>query len=174
MDVDPQAAQANAKAYAGGGLSPEDRMKILLAEMSSIQDIFDKYDDWIQKNRSLMFTIGVAVIGYAIVNKLRLLMFLLYPTAVFFFFFEGMIRFSYWFKYTARYRLIRDTINKDGAAALQHVYDLTNHFGPKTPFFRKVRRCFFKGEQVVFYAVSVAIFALVHYVSHIAPGGLTK
>lgn len=142
-------------------LEDSERLEILKLEMGLIQKTLDKYDDLIFRNRNWFITLWTAVIGISFTQEKISATYAIF-LSVLFWFFEGMIRHQYWYKYVLRYRNLRDSFNNNKIADL-FVYDLTNSLSKtKIKKSKKIVDCFFKLEPTVVYAL-IGILALVAF-----------
>lgn len=141
-------------------LEKTDRLEILKLEMGLIQKTLDKYDDLIFRNRNWFITLWAAVLGLSFTqDKIPATYAII--LCVLFWFFEGMMRHQYWYKYVLRYRTLRYSFNNDKIDSLS-LYDLTNSLTKeKVSWYKKIFDCFFKLEPSLVYLLMsfIALFA---------------
>lgn len=138
-------------------MSPEQKFEILKVEMELIQSTLDKYDDLIFRGRNFFVTLWLACLGLSFTIKSVFVPLLAVGLAILYWFFEGMMRYQYWFKYVDRYRFLRKRLNlsSDSFDIKQiSVYDLTNHYHrEKISRATQINACFFKKEPTFVYAL---------------------
>ncbi len=137
-------------------LTSDQRVEIIKIEMTLLQSRFDKYDDAILRSRGWLVTIVTALLGTTLTLKTPDLAVLSCVITVLFYVLEISWRMAYWYKYVDRYRLIRDTLNKQQSIDSLPLYDLTNHHSPKTNWFRRFVDCILWGEPLLFYVILAA------------------
>ena len=143
-------------------LSDSDKLEVLKLEMGLIQRTLDKYDDLIFRNRNWFITLWMAVIGISFTqNKISSNYAIL--LCVLFWFFEGMMRHQYWYKYVLRYRNLRDSFNNNNIDSLS-IYDLTNRISKmEVNKFHKIKICFFKLEPTLVYLLMSFIAFIISF-----------
>lgn len=145
-------------------ISDDQRLDLIRQEMGLLQNVFDKYDDLIFRNRNFFVTLWIAGIAASATIKIPALSLCAALLALAYWFLEGMLRYNYMFKYVMRYRTIRDAINADCPPFAEiSVFDLTNYYiGSNRRSWRKVRQSFLKSEPLLLYGLMGAI-AVVFY-----------
>lgn len=146
-------------------MTPEQKFEILKIEMGLIQSTLDKYDDLIFRGRNFFVTLWLACIGLAFTIQSGFVPLLAVGLSILYWFFEGMMRYQYWFKYVDRYRFLRRALNP-GAGHFDvekiSVYDLTNHNHRKSiSWLAQAKACFFKKEPFFVYALMACAAFLV-------------
>ena len=136
-------------------MTEKDKLELLKIEMSLIQSTLDKYDDLIFRGRNFFVTLWLACIGLSFTIKSDFVPLLAIGLSILYWFFEGMMRQQYWYKYVDRYRFIRDSINSKQFNILEiSVYDLTNHYHRKNDsVITQFRKCFLKKEPTIVYTL---------------------
>ena len=137
----------------------EDKLDILKLEMGLIQNTLDKYDDLIFRSRNWFITLWAGTIGLSFTQPKLSPLYALF-LAILFWFFEGLMRHQYWYKYVVRYRTIRNSVNNNDLENLS-VYDMTNKFtNVNIKQSEKLFRCFLKLEPTMVY-ILMGISAIV-------------
>ncbi|AOE50929.1 hypothetical protein [Kangiella sediminilitoris] len=143
----------------------KEKIEILKIEMTLIQSTLDKYDDLIFRNRNFFITLWLACLGLSFTIKSTFVPNLAAFLSILYWFFEGMMRHQYWFKYVDRYRFLRDTLNSSTPELSEiSVYDLTNKYHRKdVSVFQKLKACFFKLEPTILFLLMGAGALLIWY-----------
>ena len=111
-------------------MKSDQKFELLKLELDHLQRTFDRYDDLTFRGRNFFITIWIGCIGIAFTIKSANLLILTSLLALFYWFFEGMIRFQYWHRHVNRYRYLRDTLNSEDFEfnKIEKIYDLSDHF----------------------------------------------
>lgn len=150
-------------------MNNEDKLEILKIEMGLIQSTLDKYDDLIFRNRNFFITLWLACLGLSFTIKSTFVPILAVFLSILYWFFEGMMRHQYWFKYVDRYRFLRDTLNTDPQELSEiSVYDLTNRYHRKgVSAFEKLKACFLKLEPtLLFLLMGIGALLICYFLNH--------
>lgn len=143
-------------------LEPEDLKEFWKTEMQLIQGVFNKYDDMIFRSRNWFITLWLAIVGYALTQKVSQVMPFALLLPLVYWFLEGLLRYQYWYKYVVRYRAIRDHLNTN---SLQNeklsVLDLTHHYGVSPRKRERIKASFLKLEPSILYLVFEAAATLI-------------
>ena len=128
-------------------------------ELELLQARFAKYEDLLWKVRSFAVALVSALVGWGISDgsssALVPPMFTMASAiAAVFYFQEGLIRFVHVYKYTVRYRRLREVLN-DPSGELEDlpVFDLTNHIEGRGRWWPRCVFAFLRVEALLFYGI---------------------
>ena len=134
-------------------MNDQQKFELLKIEMGIIQSTLDKYDDLIFKNRNFFITLWLGCMGLSFSIKTEFILLLAVTLSILYWFFEGLMRHKYWYKYVDRYRYLRTNLNSPDFNINEiSIYDSTNHYQKDSRNkLKQAGACFFKIEPSLLY-----------------------
>ena len=130
------------------------RLELWKIEMQLLQNVFNKYDDLIFRSRNWFITLWMAIVGFALSQRLPDFVLVASCLSIIYFILEFLFRFFYFQKYIYRYRALRDHLNDPSSTADSFsLYDLTSDKKKLASMRKKLKDSLFKPEPIIMYLI---------------------
>jgi len=140
-------------------MDEQKKFELMKLEISLLQDVFNKYDDWILKIRFYSFIILISFLGLYSTREPNYYSYYITFVPIFLYIHESFIRYKYLHKFEQRFRQIRNQINIDDTR--YPTFDPTAAYTRKGDDFNKkrIKNSFLKKESIIYYMIQLIFTA---------------